>query len=539
MDDMPKLLFRSTLAALGIGLLVAPSAVPAQLRDVVSKEVAVSRSEATLRLEFTDDGTLEIAFEDGAVLINGDVVGVFVPGDDLEAEWRSLLSQAASLDDGELALTLSDWSAPTNLAGELANLAQSVDRALEDALSGFDVDFGSGDFRVSQSIGDGGSLLQMLLRSTSELGLLQQAMNGLGGDFNIHFGEDVDVPAGSTVDGPLVVIQGNVRIAGEVDGDVIVVDGTLELLEESRVRGEVRLADARLVRNLGTVEGGVHDLLDEERDLQAEIRNQVREEVRAELRSQLGRELRDAARLEFIDDDGGFSLMAPFRAVGNGVSHLFKNLMSVFVLGLIGVGVVTFAGPNMDTIAETVRRSPGRSAVVGLAGTLLLVPVWLLGAVVLCVSIIGIPVALAWLPLFPLAACAAGVMGYVVVARNTGEWLADSEYPWTGWIRKSNSVYTIFGGLLALMLAFMAANVISIAPFLGFVTGLLAFAGAVITFFAIQIGFGAVLLTRAGRRRERTASFDVDAAWEAAMGVDEEVDFEVPGDEAKEASDHA
>jgi len=261
--------------------------------------------------------------------------------------------------------------------------------------------------------------------------------------------------------------------------------------------------------------------------------------VQAELRGQLRRELRDAARLEFRDNDEGFSLMAPFRAIGNGLSDLFKNLMGVFVLGLVGVGVVTFAGPNVDTIAETVRRSPGRSAAVGLAGTLLLVPVWLLGAVVLCVSIIGIPMAIAWLPLFPLAVCAAGVMGYVVVARNTGEWLADSEYPWTGWIRKSNSIYTIFGGLLGLMLAFMAANVISIVPFLGFVTGLLAFVGVVITFFAIQIGFGAVLLTRAGRRRERTASFDVDAAWAAATGVDEEVDFEVSGDGATEASDHA
>ena len=536
---MPKFLFRSILTALGIGLLVAPPTLQAQLREVVSKEVAVSRSEATLRLEFTDDGELEITFEDGAVLINGDVVGGFVPGDDLEAEWRSLLSQAVSLDNGDLAVMLSDWSAPGDLAGDLADLAQEVDRALEDALSGFDVGIDSDDFRISQSIGDGTSLIQMLLNSTGDLGLLKQAIAGLGGDLNIYFGEDVDVPEGSTVDGPLVVIQGNVRIAGEVDGDVIVVDGTLELLEESRVRGEVRLADARLVRNLGTVEDGLFDLLDEERDLETEIRNQVREEVQAELRSELRRELRDAARLEFKDDREGFSLMAPFRAIGNGVSDLFKNLMGVFVLGLIGLGAVTFAGTNVDAVAETVRRSPGRSAAVGLAGTLLLVPVWLLGTVVLVVSVIGIPVAIAWLPLFPLAACAAGVMGYLVVARNTGEWLADSEYPWTGWIRKSNPIYTMFGGLLGLMFAFMAANVISIAPFLGFVAGLLAFLGSVITFFAIQIGFGAVLLTRAGRRRERTASFDMDAAWAAATGVDEEVDFDVTNDEATEASDHA
>ena len=43
--------------------------------------------------------------------------------------------------------------------------------------------------------------------------------------------------------------------------------------------------------------------------------------------------------------------------------------------------------------------------------------------------------------------------------------------------------------------------------------------GAMLTFFAAQIGFGAVLLTRAGRRREYYP-YDADAAWEEAMQVD-------------------
>ena len=536
---MLKLLFRSTLTALGLDLLVAPSALEAQLRDVVSKEVAVGRSEAALRLEFSDDGTLEIAFEDGVVLINGDVVGMFEPGDDLEAAWRSLLGQAVSLDDGELAVMLSDWSVPAELANELADLAQEVDRALEDALSSFDVTLRSGDATVSLSIGDEASLLRLLLNSTSRLGLMQRALTGLDGDFNIHVDEDLVVPAGTTVDGTLVMIQGDVSIGGEVDGDVVVVDGTLELLEQSRVRGEVRLANARLLRNLGTVEDRLVYLSDEERDLESEIRSRLREENREELRSQLRREIRDVTRLEFSDDDNGFSLMAPFRSVFRGVGELIQNLISILVLGLLGARAVAFAGTEVDTIAETARRAPGRSAMFGLASTLLLIPVWLLGAAALSVSIIGIPVAVAWLPLFPLAACAAGVMGYVVVARNTGEWLADSQYPWTGWIRKSNPIYTIFGGLFALMFAFMAANVISIVPFLGFLTGLLAFAGAVITFFAIQIGFGAVLLTRAGRRREWSSTHDADAAWEAAMDVDVEVDVDATADQVDQDSDDA
>jgi hypothetical protein len=61
------------------------------------------------------------------------------------------------------------------------------------------------------------------------------------------------------------------------------------------------------------------------------------------------------------------------------------------------------------------------------------------------------------------------------------------------------------------------------APFLGFLRGLLAVAGFVVTVAAMQIGFGAVILTRGGRRRDyaRDAGrYSTDEAWEAAMKVE-------------------
>ena len=529
---MHRFRFRSGLTAVAVGVLLLPLALGAQLREVVSKVVAVGPSEAALRLEFADDVRLDITFDDGTVRVDGEVVGSFESGDDLDAAWRSLLGQAVALEDGPLTEMLSDWTVTADLAGELADVAREIDRALEEALRSVDITVSGDEGTVSVSIGDGSSLLRVLLSSTSRFGLLEQALAGLDGDFTVHVAEDLVVPAGATVEGTLIVIQGDLRIAGAVDGDVIVVDGTIELLEGSHISGEVRLADARIVRNLGTVEEGVVDVLEDERDLEAEILSRLRLELEDEFRS----ESRNVAR-RGADDGRGFSgLMAPFAHVGRGVSDLFQNLIAVFVLGLIGAATIAFAGDNVEAVAETARRSPGRSAMVGLAGTLLFFPAWILGTVALTVSVIGIPLAVAWLPLFPLAACAAAVMGYLAVAHNTGEWLADSEYPWTGWIRKSNPIYTVFGGLLGLMFAFMAANVTSIAPFLGFLTGLLVFAGCVVTFIAIQIGFGAVLLTRAGRRRERWSTpYDADAAWEAAMEVDVEDVESAAANEADEA----
>ena len=69
------------------------------------------------------------------------------------------------------------------------------------------------------------------------------------------------------------------------------------------------------------------------------------------------------------------------------------------------------------------------------------------------------------------------------------------------------------------MFTFLAGHLISIGRVLGVFSWLLFVIGGLLTFYAIQIGFGAVLLTRTGRRREYYPS-DEDATWEDAMRVD-------------------
>ena len=54
----------------------------------------------------------------------------------------------------------------------------------------------------------------------------------------------------------------------------------------------------------------------------------------------------------------------------------------------------------------------------------------------------------------------------------------------------------------------------------------------------MQIGFGAVLLTRAGRRREYYRGYDPDAAWEAAMSVDVDDDEDSTGGSEGDAERH-
>src|SRR5690606_7400854 len=98
-----------------------------------------------------------------------------------------------------------------------------------------------------------GALARLLAGSVSRLSVIEEALDGLD-RIQVHLEEDYELPAGETATGTVVVIDGAARIGGELDGNLVVVDGSVELLEGSLITGELRLADARVVRNLGSVE---------------------------------------------------------------------------------------------------------------------------------------------------------------------------------------------------------------------------------------------------------------------------------------------
>jgi hypothetical protein len=506
---------RSLLVALAV--LVLPVQGNAQLREVVSKQIAVGASDAELVLEFSDGERLSAALRDGSVLVDDRTLGSFESGDALDASWRALLGQAIALENGPLAQAVVDWAPPESLSGEAAEAASALDETLDGALSAPASDPAQD---VSVSIRNGeGALARLLVGSMTRLSVIEEALEGLGPRLSIHIEEDLDVPAGEVVEGTVLVIDGAANVAGEIRGDLVVIDGDVTLEPGSMVSGELRLADARVVRNEGTVGGGVVDVLATERTEVSELRDRIREEIRDEVRRDIRNEVRRAAR----SSDDGFSLFTPVRSVVRGIGGVIETIFVVLVLGLLGAAAAAFARENLEVVAETARRAPGRAAAVGLAGTFLAIPVWILGAVALVVSIVGIPVAIAWLPLFPAAVAVAFIFGYLAVAKNAGEWLADSGYEWTDWIRPSNAVHTIAAGLIGLSLAFAVAHLVSILPFFGFLSGLLTFIGVIVTLAAFQVGFGAVILTRGGRQREYWP-VDPDEAWAAAMDLDSDLD---------------
>jgi hypothetical protein len=138
--------------------------------------------------------------------------------------------------------------------------------------------------------------------------------------------------------------------------------------------------------------------------------------------------------------------------------------------------------------------------VVGLAGAFLVIPAWALVTVALVITIVGILAVPFWVVLFPLAVAAALVLGYLAVAQQLGEWIARRRYAKLGWVQLANPYSTIIAGVGTLLLAFVAARVLDAVGLLGWMSVLLTVLGILATAAAALIGFGAVLLSRAGTR---------------------------------------
>jgi hypothetical protein len=198
---------------------------------------------------------------------------------------------------------------------------------------------------------------------------------------------------------------------------------------------------------------------------------------------------------------------SPLRHVGRGLAEILSLFVMFAVLFGLGFAIVFFGGrKNLEEVAEASRHATMRSFLVGLAACFLVFPVFILGAIVLAVSIVGIPLLLVWLPAFPLVVVLSGILGYLGVAHATGEALAERRFYGGDWFSRANSYYYLLTGLGLLLALFLAAHVIELlGPWLGFIHGILMFLGVVLTWAAATTGFGAVLLTRAGTRPIRPA----------------------------------
>jgi hypothetical protein len=315
---------------------------------------------------------------------------------------------------------------------------------------------------------------------------------------------DRTVAAGEEVE-DIVVVGGDLRVLGTVRGDAVVVGGDLVLETSGRVLGDAVVTGGRFLDEGGEILGEIRTLdaaagvagsraaADGAAAAGRQAARAARDAARDARNAGIAEEIREARRSERRERSW-------FDPIRRGLAGIISTLALGLVLGGLGSALIFYGRPYLETVSDTIRSSTLRAGGVGLAASFLVVPAFVVLIVALAVSIIGIPLLLVAIPLYPLAVVAAAAFGLLAAAHAIGERTADQRRDGLD-LRYRNSYAYLFTGLGMLLSPLIAAHLIGMTGFLGFIGTLIHVVVSVAIWAAATVGFGAVVLSRAGTRR--------------------------------------
>ncbi|MBC7898195.1 MAG: hypothetical protein H7066_22435 [Cytophagaceae bacterium] len=283
------------------------------------------------------------------------------------------------------------------------------------------------------------------------------------------------------VEGPVVVAGGNLEVRGTIRGTAIAIAGDVNVLSGGTITGDA-IAAFGDVTNAGTIGGTIKPFT-----------------------GTFGASLRSMMR-------GDDTRPHPNRSPLNLALGWFTVMM------LIGLGVLVFASPYLEGVVDVLGQSFWRSFLTGIVGELGVLPVILLVCVGLAITVIGallIPFAIVAIV---LAVAGLATLGFVAVARLTGDGLGGRGVARLS--ARGNSLRGVMVGLVVYMGLWLLAAVLINVPVAG--TMLRVFALCV-TFVAVTAGFGAALLSRGGTRRDAAVTVApapaADTGWQTPTPV--------------------
>jgi hypothetical protein len=289
----------------------------------------------------------------------------------------------------------------------------------------------------------------------------------------VKFGGDIRVEKNEKIVGSVVVFGGNACIAGSVTEDVVVLGGDLIIEETADIRGSAVCFGGDIEKMAGAKIG------DQEVSLGS---------------FPFGM----AIHPFFVYGDEGVG-----RFMHRGIG-LFTDIVLLGLLLLLGAGIIFFFPNALDRVEGAVDDNLLKSGFVGLLGEILVLPLFLIVTVVLCVSIIGIPLLFLVIPLGLLGLVAACCLGYIGVSMFAGQKFGASK------AIKTTSRYRVMVVGIIILLAFnILATIVGLTGSLGLLEILFCTVGGLITYLAATIGFGAVIMTRFGTRSIAVAKGDI------------------------------
>ncbi len=287
------------------------------------------------------------------------------------------------------------------------------------------------------------------------------------------------IAAGATVSGPVATWGGDLEVLGTVDGDVVAFDGDVIVGVNGRVNGDV-LAVRGETRITGAVAGSV-------------------------------------MRLE------GNLAAVPIAPVGARVGSTWRPLgVALGTLGMLlvmGIGVLIFAGPTLESVVEVLEQRLSRSFLIGIGAELALLPGLLLLCVGLAVTVLGVLLIPFAIVAYALAVAGAVTLGFLAVAAVVGGAIGRRRAS-MGMTTRAASLRAMMIGVVTLLVLWVVAAAFVWSPLGAAIVRLVA---AAFTWVAITAGFGAVILSRIGSRRvEAHAEPEVvldDLSWQTPTPV--------------------
>jgi hypothetical protein len=284
---------------------------------------------------------------------------------------------------------------------------------------------------------------------------------------HVRFGEDIEIGPGEHLSGDVVAIGGDVTVAGKIDGDCVSIGGDVTLKEGAEVEGDVVCMGGTLT--LGdSVQVGSDAV-----SLWGRLKASPSSKIFGHL-SEVG------VGRAF----GPVGIFNHHQEAGSRVLGFIGRI--VWVLLLVGIGLLAFSlfPSRMRRLADTVQQRGLVTFLAGMAGWIL----WLPAAVLLCITLVGIPVAILLIVFTPIMA----LLGYVAVAEIVGKRVVERLN-----FVPASAAKIMLVGVVALESAVLLGKFLGlIGSFLHYLGMFLAVLGWSVIFVAVTMGFGAFLITR-------------------------------------------
>lgn len=274
----------------------------------------------------------------------------------------------------------------------------------------------------------------------------------------------VTVERDERVAGDVVVVMGSGTINGAVDGNVVIVMGNGSLGPDSVVDGDVTIVGGTLTRAPGS---------------------------------------RVSGKVQNVGIGGSSSRQRRFFPFGGRtpvarMGSLVGTMVRICLMGLLALVIVAFGQEYVTRIADRAAADPLRAGFAGFLAEILFLPVLVITAVALAVSIVGIPLLLL-LPFVLVLALVIMLVGFTGAAYQAGR-LVIARFGRTD----RGPYFTVLVGVAIVAAVTLAGRAA------GFVMGFLAFPlialGFLVEYIVWTLGLGAVILAWMQYRQARRST---------------------------------